>query len=35
MKKKRNEAALKIILEKYPDKRGFEMITDNISKLFL
>lgn len=33
--KKRNEAALKIILEKYPSTRGFEMIAENVGKLFL
>ncbi|MCE2982788.1 MAG: beta-lactamase family protein [Parachlamydia sp.] len=33
--KKRNEAAFKIILEKYPNTRGFEMIVENVNKLFL
>lgn len=33
--KKRNEAALKIISEKYPNTRGFELISENVSKLFL
>lgn len=32
--KQRNEAAFKVILEKYPNTRGFEIISENISKLF-
>lgn len=30
----RNEAIFKIILERYPNTRGFEIIAENISKLF-
>lgn len=33
--KKRKEAATKLILEKYPNTRGFEIIAENISKLIL
>lgn len=32
--KQRNEAAFKVILEKYPNTRGFEVIAENIGKLF-
>lgn len=32
--KRRNGAAIKTILEKYPNTRGFEMIMDHIGKLF-
>lgn len=32
--KKRNEAALKIISEKYPNTRGFELIAENLNKMF-
>jgi CubicO group peptidase (beta-lactamase class C family) len=32
--KQRNEATFKIILEKYPNRKGFEIIAENISKLF-
>lgn len=32
--KQRNEAAFKVILEKYPNTRGFEIIAENIGTLF-
>jgi CubicO group peptidase (beta-lactamase class C family) len=32
--KQRNEAAFKVILEKYPNTRGFEVIAENIGKIF-
>lgn len=32
--KQRNEAVFKVILEKYPNTRGFEIIAENIGKLF-
>ena len=32
--KQRTETAFKIIFEKYPNTRGFELISENINKLF-